>query len=65
MTDPDHGKTQSIRLVDVFALGPFMVWFGMEAEDVPDAARLIMIASGLATIAYNGANYLRLRRLKF
>jgi len=61
MADADHGKTQAIRLVDVFALGPFMVWFGMEAKDVPDAARLVMIASGVATIVYNGSNYLRLR----
>lgn len=61
LADADHGKTQAIRLVDVFALGPFMVWFGMEAEDVSEAARFVMIASGIATIAYNGANYLRIR----
>ena len=56
-----EGKSQAVRLMDVFALGPFMVWFGMEAKDVPDAARFVMIAAGLGTIALNGANYLRIR----
>ena len=58
----DEGKSQGVRLFDVFALGPFMVWFGAEAKDVPEAARFVMIVSGLATIVYNGANYWRLRK---
>ena len=61
MADIDHGKSQAIRLMDVYALGPFMVWFGVKAKDVPEAARLVMIVAGLGTIALNGVNYLRLR----
>ena len=62
MADSNHGKSQAIRLVDVFALGPFMVWFGMEAKDVSEPARLAMIMAGMTTIALNGANYLRFRK---
>lgn len=51
-------KTQTIRLVDVFLLGPFMIWFGAKA-DMPEWARWTMIAAGAGTILYNGTNYIR------
>lgn len=55
-------KSQTVRLIDVFALGPFMIWFGLKS-DAPDWARYIMIGSGVATIIYNGNNYIHnLRR---
>jgi len=53
------GKTQQIRLLDVFAVGPFMVWFGSAAKG-PEWAKVAMIVLGALTITYNGANYLRL-----
>lgn len=56
-----HTKTQDLRVVDVFALGPFMVWFGVAARGVPEWARLAMVVSGIATITYNGANWLAYR----
>jgi hypothetical protein len=55
-----EGKSQEVRLLDVFLLGPFMVWFGARAQDVPPWARQAMILSGVATIAYNGTNYLKI-----
>lgn len=54
-------KGQGVRLVDVFLLGPFMVWFGLAAKDVHPAARVTMVASGVGTIIFNGVNYLRRR----
>lgn len=54
------GKSQQVRLLDVFVLGPFMVWFAYEARDVPDWARLALGLSGAATIAYNARNYVEL-----
>ena len=51
-------KSQKIRLVDVFLLGPFMVWFGVKAQGISDLAKIIMVFSGIATIVYNGRNYL-------
>lgn len=51
-------KPQDLRLVDVFVLGPFMVWVGLRAQTVPQWARAGMIAAGVATTVYNGRNYL-------
>ena len=48
-------KTQTIRLIDVFLLGPFMIWAGFQLRN--DAAKAVMIASGAATIVYNYRNY--------
>lgn len=49
-------KTQFIRLVDVFALGPFMIWAGM--QHLPKGARGLMVVSGIATILFNAQNYI-------
>lgn len=54
-------KAQAIRLVDVFALGPFMVWAGAQRTALPDWARYVLIASGIGTVAYNARNYLAIR----
>jgi hypothetical protein len=51
-------KSQDIRLVDVFLLGPFMIWFGVIAENVPEWASILMVVSGVLTILYNAKNYL-------
>lgn len=48
--------TQAVRLVDVLLLGPFMVWAGINHPD--ELARLGLVVAGVATIAFNGANYL-------
>lgn len=50
-------KTQEVRLVDVFLLGPFMIWAGTNMRH-KCAGRVMMIA-GVATIAYNWRNYQR------
>lgn len=56
-------KSQDIRLIDVFVLGPFMVWFALKARGVPEWARYVMLASGVLTSVYNGVNYLAERSL--
>lgn len=48
-------KAQVIRLIDVFALGPFMVY---SARYLPKKYREVMAISGILTIVYNGKNYL-------
>jgi hypothetical protein len=60
--DPTHGKTQEVRLLDVFALGPFMMWYALRSENEPNWARMMLAFSGLMTSVYNGANYLRIKR---
>ena len=58
MAKKQTSKSQPVRLVDVFLLGPFMVWFGVIATGVSSIFKIIMIISGIATIIYNGWNYL-------
>ena len=54
-------KSQTVRLVDVLLLGPFMVW-AAGARTLPPWARLLLGVAGVATIAYNARNYSALRR---
>lgn len=46
---------QNIRLIDVFLLGPFMIFFAL--SKVSDNMRLVMVLSGVLTIAYNFMNF--------
>lgn len=51
-------KGQAVRLVDVFALGPFMVW-AATVPRLPEWARLALFVSGVLTVTYNADNYMR------
>lgn len=54
-------KTQLIRLVDVFVLGPFMLY----AATLPRLSRTQKTALGIigaATVIYNLVNYLETRK---
>jgi hypothetical protein len=56
------GKSQWVRLLDVFVLGPFMIWYALATVDCeirPEAA-LVLLVSGVLTITYNGFNWLRI-----
>lgn len=53
-------KAQPIRLLDVFVLGPFMIWSGLNAKGIPGWAKIGLVVAGAATIAYNGQNFLEL-----
>lgn len=49
---------QAARMVDVFALGPFMIWYAWKSTNIPDWARAGMAISGLMTMGFNLRNYL-------
>jgi len=55
MTTPEF---QAARTMDVLLLGPFMIWFAYQANNMPDWARGAMAISGLMTMWFNGRNYL-------
>jgi hypothetical protein len=57
-----EGKSQNVRLLDVFVLGPFMVWAAMHPKVLPGWARIALAVSGVATIQYNWENYKRIRQ---
>lgn len=50
-------KSQNTRLVDVFLLGPFMVWFGTSARHNL-TPRALLVTAGVMTVLYNGQNYI-------
>jgi hypothetical protein len=55
-------KAQSVRLADVFLIGPLMIWGGWRlAQQYPLRGQFLAV-SGAATICYNGYNYARLRK---
>jgi hypothetical protein len=54
-----HDKSQPMRLLDVFFLGPFMVWFALRNIDPMDPLPAYVLAFfGITTILYNGYNWL-------
>ena len=51
----------TLRLSDVFVIGPLMMWGGMTLMRQHPLRGRVLAISGAATIFYNGYNYLRLR----
>lgn len=50
-------KSQRVRLVDVFLLGPFIMYAASKAR-MNDTERAILWGAGLLTVTYNLHNYL-------
>ena len=53
-------KTQGIRLLDVFLIGPLMM-VGGSRSSLTEPWRTLLVMSGVLTVLYNGANYLKER----
>ena len=51
-------KTQLIRIADVAFVGPFMLYAAMRPK-LTDSEKMILAGLGIATIIYNGLNYLK------
>jgi len=47
-----------MRLVDIYVLGPFMVWYAVTSHTMPYWARILLGVSGVTTVTYNFQNYL-------
>tara|TARA_R110002110_G_scaffold107768_2_gene269512 strand:- start:780 stop:1031 length:252 start_codon:yes stop_codon:yes gene_type:complete len=50
-------KPQTIRLLDVFAIGPLMIWGGMISAKRAPVLGYGLALTGAATVLYNGLNY--------
>lgn len=51
-------KSQWVRLLDVFFLGPFMIYYAIvTAQEVGWEMAAALFVAGVATIVYNGLNY--------
>jgi len=55
-------KTQATRVLDVYGLGPLLLWTATRSEFAP-LTRAFFALSGAATIAYNGRNFMDLQEL--
>ena len=51
-------KSQFIRLLDVFFIGPYMIYISKKAKGLNKLESFTLLALGVATIYYNGKNYL-------
>lgn len=54
-------NVQDVRLIDIFFIGPFLIYVGMNKE-LSMPIRLTLLGIGAATIIYNGNNYLKNKR---
>ena len=51
-------SVQDVRLLDVFFIGPFLIYVGMNKQlSLP--TRVALVTLGVSTILYNGNNYLK------
>jgi hypothetical protein len=57
----DLPGTQLIRLVDVFLLGPAMIYAAAKVKRHSESIALLLFVSGLSTVAFNGINFMRRR----
>jgi len=53
-------KSQHIRLLDVYLIGPLMIAGGARSR-LGNPWATLLVVSGVLTMLYNGANYLKER----
>ena len=52
-------KSQTIRLLDVFFIAPFLLYITYKAKGISEAERLVLLGIALATFYYNAYNFLK------
>ena len=55
-------KPQTVRILDVFVLAPAIYWAGSVARKKSPGMGTLVMAIGVLTAIYNGANYLRIEK---
>ena len=51
-------KSQGVRILDIVLVGPMMVWGGEKLRKDYPTAGVVLALLGVATVLYNGRNYL-------
>ena len=62
--DPEVGKSQALRVLDVTVLAPAMIVVGLmvhRGRRIPRWVGVLSILGGIGTAYYNARNYVRLR----
>jgi hypothetical protein len=52
---------QTIRLIDVFVIAPILI-FASTQDRIGKPTRYAILAIGIATLVYNGHNYLKVKK---
>lgn len=55
----DDPKVQVIRAIDLFVMGPAMIWIGATHPRAPTWLKAFIVVSGIGTSVFNGANLVR------
>jgi hypothetical protein len=56
-------KSQMIRLLDIFLIGPLMIYFGQKSKPL-SVFSMLLVFFGATTITYNLKNYLFIQNSK-
>jgi hypothetical protein len=57
-------KSQPVRLVDVFVIGPMMIAGGRAWEKTNPWAGVVLSLLGVSTIVYNASNYWKIEKAR-
>ena len=56
-------KANIIRIADVWLLGPWLVYLALRpGRRLSDIERAALVAVGVGTVVFNGANYLKVEQ---
>jgi len=55
-------KSQSVRLLDIFVLGPAMIYLATRARPLSAQERTLLLVTGVGTVAYNWSNWNETRK---
>jgi hypothetical protein len=53
-------NVQTVRLIDVFVIAPILIYAGGQ-KSISEPLRYAILTIGVATLFYNGHNYLKAR----
>ena len=62
MSCKEVSKSQSIRLLDIFFIAPFLLYIGYKATGINNTEKMVLVLIALATFYYNGKNYLETKK---
>jgi hypothetical protein len=54
----EEKNTQMVRLIDVFLIGPLLIYTSFQ-KSLPSWLRVLLLIVGVSTILYNGNNYIK------
>lgn len=57
-TIEEFQKSQWVRVIDILFIGPFLIYVS-SYKRLPKFVRVVLFIIGVATIVYNGNNYIK------